>query len=361
MSVPKFDPKELEVKGEKTMAFGGSKTSIPLYNFPVTPKEACKALYRREPIWQISGAETMIFAPRVNPDNIARAMVFDGSSEHGKQRGGKDMFGIEWEFIPQVGGSMVRPGKPVFEDANDWKKKLVWPDIDAWDWKGNASESADYLGDYYYNDCWLQNGFFERLISFMDVDNALVALIDEDQKDAVKALFDRLSDLYIRIIGRFFDYFPKIDGMFIHDDWGSQKETFFAPETAAEMIVPYMKKVTDYIHSRGKFAELHSCGQLMKQVPNIAAAGWDSWYGQAMNDSEKMYELYGDRLVLGVTPAVYDPSTLTAEEECARARAYADKYCRPDKPSKFSGYGSVILTDNYRRELYRASRENYSK
>jgi hypothetical protein len=26
-----------------------------------------------------------------------------------KEGGGKDMFGIEWEFIPVAGGSMVRP------------------------------------------------------------------------------------------------------------------------------------------------------------------------------------------------------------------------------------------------------------
>jgi hypothetical protein len=29
------------------------------------------------------------------------------------------MFGIEWEYVPQVGGSMVRPGKPFVEDANE--------------------------------------------------------------------------------------------------------------------------------------------------------------------------------------------------------------------------------------------------
>ena len=84
---------------------------------------------------------------------------------------------------------------------------------------------------------WFLNGWFERLISFMDFDNAVVALIDEDQKDAVKELFDRLSDLYIKIIDKYLEYFPGIDGFCIHDDWGAQKDTFFSPDTAMEMIV----------------------------------------------------------------------------------------------------------------------------
>jgi hypothetical protein len=37
------------------------------------------------------------------------------------------MFGIEWEYIPAAGGSMVRPGKPFLEDANEWKEKVVGP------------------------------------------------------------------------------------------------------------------------------------------------------------------------------------------------------------------------------------------
>ena len=36
---------------------------------------------------------------------------------------------------------------------------------------------------------------FERLISFMDFENAAVALIDDSQKDAVKS-FSSLCDLY---------------------------------------------------------------------------------------------------------------------------------------------------------------------
>ena len=209
------------------------------------------------------------------------------------------MFGIEWVYVPVAGGSMVKPGNPLLKDANEWKEKLVWPDIDSWDWESSA-KNINLSSSDQFNMAWFLNGWFERLISFMDFDNAVVALIDEDQKDAVKELFDRLSDLYIRIIDKYLEYFPGIDGFCIHDDWGAQKDTFFSPDTAMEMIVPAMKKVTDYLHSKGLIAELHSCGMLEKQVPSIIAAGWDTWTPQAMNDTQKIYELYGDQIIIGV-------------------------------------------------------------
>ena len=134
------------------------------------------------------------------------------------------MFGIEWEYIPAAGGSMVRPGKPFLEDANEWKEKVVWPDVDSWDWEGSAkANNGIYLKDDKFNVCWFLNGWYERLISFMDFEGAILALVDEDQKDAVKEFFDKLSDLYIKIFDKFCTYFPQIDAFCIHDDWGSQK------------------------------------------------------------------------------------------------------------------------------------------
>lgn len=357
MAIPAFDPKEIEAVRMLPGMLGGPE--IPLYQFPVTPKEGYIAALSRKPLWQITSLEMMIFCPKVNPDNIARAFVFDGTNT--PQTGGKDMFGIDWEFVPQVGGSMVRPGKPFVEDANEIADKVVWPDIDSWDWEGDAEVIDQYLSTSQLNVCWLLNGWYERLISFMDFDGAVVALIDEDQKDAVKAFFDKLSDLYIKILDKHLTHFPKIDAFCIHDDWGSQKETFFSPATVEEMIVPYMKRVTDFVHSKGKYCEFHSCGQLLKQVPNMIAAGWDSWHGQPMNDTQKIYELYGDKIMVGVGLGGLNIFSMSEEEQRAAARAYADKFCNPDKPSLLNLYDAMALPPAFREELYVQSRINYSK
>ena len=359
--IPKFDEKELQVVS--TTAETAMMPSINILSYPISARENYISTLKRKPYWQVIGVESQIFTPRILPDNVARAFVLEAAPfDAVKEGGGPDMFGIEWEYIAQVGGSMVRPGKPLLEDANEWVEKVVWPDIEKWDWEGSAKiNNGKYFSKDKLNNCWFQNGWYERLISFMDFEGAIVALIDEDQKDAVTALFTKLTDLYIKIFDKFIDTFPEIDCFFVHDDWGYQKETFFSPAVCAEMIVPHMRRLTDHIHARGKLCELHSCGQLMKQVPNMIAAGWDSWSGQAMNDMQKIYELYGDKIMLGVSPDEIDINNTTEEEQRAAARDYADKFCNPAKPS-FMGYsGARNMSPAYREELYKQSRINYSK
>ncbi|NLB29404.1 MAG: methyltransferase, partial [Clostridiales bacterium] len=166
--------------------------------------------------------------------------------------------------------------------------------------------------------------------------------------------------LYIRIFEKYIEYFPYAVSFCVHDDWGSQKETFFSPAVASEMIVPYMRKVTDYLHSQGKFCEIHSCGQAFKQVPNFIAAGWDSWSGQAMNDTAKIYEEYGDKIILGVYPEPFDIEATSEEKQRELGREFADKFAKPGKPATLNGLG-VGLTVPFFEGLYKQSRLNYAK
>jgi len=360
MKIPEFNTKELKVVSE--IPESPFCPAIKVFDYPVAPKQAHKSFLEKNAYWQITNVDSTLFTPMIFADNIARGQVFESYAfDPTKEGGGKDIFGIEWEYDAHAGGSMVRPGKPLMEDANEWKEKIIWPDIDLWDWEGTAkANNTTYLETDRYINAWFVTGWFERLITFMDFEGAIMAMYDDDQKDAVKEFFAKLSDLYVRILDKFLSYFPNIDGVCFHDDWGSQKETFFSPELAAEMIVPYMKKVTDFIHSTGRRCELHSCGQIIKQVPNMIAAGWDYWNPQLMNDTHKIYELYGDKIIIGTAPESFDPLTASEAEQRAIARGYADKFCNPDKPSFLNRYSSRLLTPAFREELYIRSREKYS-
>jgi len=355
----KFDPTEITEATVTPTMFGGTSVT---FKYPVTPREGILAAYARKPIWFVTGTESQMFSPKVNPDNIARAFAFDGgpftvTEDHAINA---DMFGIEWEYIAQVSGSMVRPGKPFIEDANEIAEKVVWPDIETWDWEQAKKDNANFAQPGKAVTAWFLNGWYERLISFMDFEGAVMALFDDDQKDAVHAFFDKLSDLYIKIFDKYLEVFPFIDIFCIHDDWGSQKESFFSPALAAEMIVPYMKKVTDHLHSKGKYCDLHSCGQAYKQVPNFIAAGWDSWSGQPMNDTQKIYEDYGDGMLIGVIPDAFDPATTSDEEQRELAKAYAAKFVDPNKVAILSQYGSSAMTQAFGEALYEASRKIYA-
>ncbi|MCF0121114.1 MAG: methyltransferase, partial [Oscillospiraceae bacterium] len=328
--------------------------------FPVSFKEGFKATLDRKPIWQIGSFEQRIFTPRVSPDNIARSFVFEARAMDPNDGGGKDMFGVEWEYIPVAGGSMVRPGHPFLDDANEWYDKVVWPDLDSWDWQGTAEANREYLSSQHFISCWILNGWYERLISFMEFENAIMAMFDEDQQDAVKDFFDKLSDFYIKMIDKYIEYFPEIDSFCIHDDWGSQKETFFSPALCAEMIVPYMKRVTDHIHASGRYCELHSCGQALKQVPNMIAAGWDFWCGQPMNDMKLIHQLYGDKIIIGATLGEFDPAGKPEEEQRELARKFAETFCSdPSRPTLLNFVDAMSIPDAFREELYIQSRKLY--
>ena len=42
------------------------------YHYPVSPKEGVRGMFRRNPIWQITGSEEALFSPACVPDNVAR-------------------------------------------------------------------------------------------------------------------------------------------------------------------------------------------------------------------------------------------------------------------------------------------------
>ena len=358
MVIPQFDSRELTIV-EEIPGFSPGAPTVPKYSFPVTMREGVVALYNREPLWQVTGIamEQKILTPKGNPDSEAR-----GSPAKRSPGGGNtDIFGVEWEYVAQAGGSMVRPGKPRLGNANEWYDKLSWPDVDTWDLEGSAKAEPQIPLDNSYL-CFMLCGWFERLISLMDFEGAIMAMVDEDQTDAVKALFQKLSELWIKIIDRFIEYYPQIDVICIHDDWGSQRETFFSPDTVNNMIVPYMRMVTDYIHSKGKFCDLHSCGLLFKQIPNMIKAGWDSWSPQLeINDCHKLHEAYGDKIIIGAYPPAFDLATTSEDEQRSIARDYANKFCDPKKPTMLNFYSGMRLARAFREELYIRSRENYSK
>ena len=353
MKIP-FNEKEMEVVAQ-IPAFGGG--TIPVFNYPVDTFELCKRTFiDKDPLWILNGSETGFFCPSVIPDHVARGFCFEAVPTPREKFGGKDMFGLNWKFIDVAGGSMSE-GK-MFDDANDWKDVIKFPDIDSWDWEGSAKMNEAYLNSgpkilWLLNGCW-----FERLISFMTFEGAAMALLDDDQIDAIKELIHELTSLYMRIVDKCVQYY-NIPGLCIHDDWGSQMAPFFSEEVARDVFLPEMKRFVDHVHSYGKFVDLHSCGKAESRCGVFVDAGFDSWTPMAMNDTGKLFETYGDKIVISVViNELEHPETATEEELRAAARSFVAKYGRPDRPCVLSSMYSKpgYLTPAFREELYKASR-----
>ncbi len=351
MSKIPFNEKELTVTG----TVGAGRRMKRIYATPISSSDNMKALYKRDPWWLPSTAEGIAIDPLCIPDNIARGMVHGAEHiDNDTEAGGPDMYGIDWEYSPQVGGSMVRPGDPLMDDVNDWKDLIKLPDIDSWDWKSSAEankellESGQWITTTLYSGAW-----FERLISFMGFEGAAVALIDEDQEDALQELFKATTDVICRVIDKIAEYFPQVNAICVHDDWGGQAQPFFSQDTAMEVIVPHMKRVVDHIHSKGMIADLHSCGHIESRVRCFLEAGWDSWIPQPMNDIDKLFAEYGDRMVFGwrLMDAPRD------DEEAVRlADEIADRFVVRGRSVRV---GTMFDSEAFEKELYRRSREGY--
>jgi len=239
---------------------------------------------------------------------------------------------------------------------------VKFPDIETWDWEGSKAANADFLNTDRFISIMIMTGFFERLISLMDFDKAAMAMIDEDQQDAVHELFDALADLYIKMVDKYIENYG-IDLLTFHDDWGSQRAPFFSLATAREMIVPHLKRVVDHCHARGIFFEMHSCGKNEMLVPAYIEAGCDSWNGQAVNDKNLIYEKYGDKIILGVDSGLAfsfgGGVEISADEAEEAAKRFVDKYCTTydTKPVIASAFG---VPPDFLRVLYGESRKAFN-
>ena len=345
----KFDPKEMEVVGSYAN-MNNPTMAAPKFNTPITAKENLMALYNgQKPLWLANQRENRSFSPRVIIDPISRAFIFEAEPAGPGEAGGPDMFNIEWEYIAMVNGSMVRPGDPTVRDIEKWEDYITFPDIETWDWEKSAEMNKDYLKTDVPVSAIIMNGLFERLISFCDMENAMMALVDEDMQDGVHRLFDKLCILYDGMIEKFAKYFPDVDIINFHDDWGSQRAPFFSINTVREMISPYLKRVVDSAHKHGFKFDFHCCGKNELLVPAMIEAGVDTWFGQPMNDYGMLYDMYGDKIILGAAFNV--PENATDEEMYDLASKFVEKYKKGNV--RVSSMGVPQKAQEYLYELSR--------
>lgn len=321
------------------------------FRTPITPRENdILAASHKDPAWL--GQELNHVFPREIKDNVARGFVMDGRPFEGEM-GGPDSFGVEWVYVPVARGSMEKPGVRLVKEIENWEADVVFPDPDQWDWAVIEENSRKVIRPDLITSTMVYTGFFERLISFIGFEDAAVALIDEDQKEAVHRLFDRLCIYYDRL----FDRMKKHMGMeyiVFHDDWGAQRSPFFSEQVCREMLLPYLKRVVESAHSRNIFLNFHCCGRVEEFVPLMIEAGADAWDGQPLNDIWGLYAKYGDRLTMTLNEKVLDVSKEEAERWVDNIIAHLEK-------GKQLIVSRRCMNETAREIMYVKSREFYGR
>ena len=103
------------------------------------------------------------------------------------------------------------------------------------------------------------------------IDQALMDTILEPEN--IKAFLDKSIKLILEIIQR--AHKNGIQGIIIADDLGTQNDLFFSPQIFIEIFKPYYKKLADELHNRSMKFFMHSCGNVLKIIPELIDAGVD--------------------------------------------------------------------------------------
>ncbi|MBP5730290.1 MAG: hypothetical protein J6X19_03710 [Clostridia bacterium] len=146
--------------------------------------------------------------------------------------------------------------------------------------------------------CYVQTpGFFEQFNGVFGIENQLLYLAM--YPDELDELYRRQAEWTVKFAGHCIDL--GIDMVHISDDWGAQKDMMFNPRLWWEIIYPHMKRVVDYVHSRGAFCSLHSDGCIVKVTDGIEKLGLDlvhPWQESAGMSYDLYLDKYQDKFAI---------------------------------------------------------------
>jgi hypothetical protein len=321
----------------------------PLGPRPVTPRENQRLVYTGgipywTPVWLQDNQYCW-------PDVVLEHPMYE--------QDGFDWWGAEWVDVKIAGGMMIKPGTVRLHNLAEWRKEMPPPDLEKVNWEEDAAlQTARYDPDrMHVFHC--PEGLFERLHESMPFDDALAAFYDEPE--SVRDFFEGVADFKIELLKKVFAHYDPIDYIIYGDDWGTQRSGFFSNKMFRDMIMPPTKRIWDYVHSTGRFIELHSCGLTQQYIEEIIEMGADAWTPQEINDFDMLTEKYGKQIA--VTVPIRGVDTAKNEEEARQlVRDYVDKYAPRGKLVATIPFNQdFALTAAAGDELYKYSSAYYAK
>ena len=275
---------------------------------------------------------------------------------------GLDYWGVEWQMEETIGGMITRPGTRVIKDFDTWREDVIWPDVESLDWVSDGEKISSRFDPDRAHIYQCVEGIFERLHEMMPFDETLFAMAVEPESSM--EFFEKMADYKIFILGKVFDNYGRIDGVLYHDDWGHQRSGFFSNKMFRELLMPPTKRVFDYIKSRGKHIELHSCGNNMQYMEEFIELGIDMWTPQlgGVNDPAWLKENYGDRMTFAFPIEGLNEPGLDEATARRRVRDFVDFYGKGGRmmASLWLGPDQAKIAEAVRDELYGYSREFYA-
>lgn len=141
-------------------------------------------------------------------------------------------------------------------------------------------------------------GVLENTLRLVGYEDFCMMLFDD---------FDLAESITERIGAAIFEHYKMLTQyesvkiLMINDDWGFNTQTMISPDQLRKLIIPWHKKYAELAHESGKYAVLHSCGQLTDLyediICDIKMDGKHS-YEDNICPVEDVYEKYKGRIAI---------------------------------------------------------------
>lgn len=204
------------------------------------------------------------------------------------------------------------------KDPDTWReaRERMSPSRDRVNWEHLKQHYPTWRKEGYWTQGHLWFGF-DATHAFVDMEVLLEAMVE--QPDWVKEMYDHCLDVSLALLDMIWDEGYTFDSIFWCDDMGYRGTQFFSVRTYRELLKPAQKRAIEWAHAKGIPAHLHSCGNIMRFVPELVEIGLDGLNPlevKAGMDSLAIKKEFGDRLLLhgGINAVLWDkPAEIEAE------------------------------------------------
>lgn len=204
----------------------------------------------------------------------------------------------------------------LIKDITKWRDYVKAPKVtySAEEWEPCLKSLEGIDRNEYFVMPFIAPGIFEQCHYLLEIQNCLINFYEEPE--AMHELIDFLTDWELEYAQNICRYM-KPDGLFHHDDWGSQLSTFISPEMFEEFFLPGYKKIYGYYKSHGvDLIVHHSDSYAATLVPYMIEMGVDIWQGvMTSNNIPALIKEYGGQISFmgGIDSASVDRPGWTRE------------------------------------------------
>lgn len=180
-----------------------------------------------------------------------------------------DMWGVE---KANYGGIPLSHPLADAETIDDLEQYPNWPSPDMIDYDGLIRKMEQFPDYAVFGGMW--GPFLEQATLMTGMEKLMIMMYEEPE--FVDYLLDKTVNFYLECNKRIFEKAgDKMQIFFMGDDYGTQESLLISPELWRRFIKPRLKKVYDLAKSYGYKVMQHSCGSIVRILPDMIELGLD--------------------------------------------------------------------------------------